>query len=118
MKRILVAEDNDVNARLLIAMLDKTYEVVRARTGKEVLELVITRHFDLILMDLEMPELDGWETTRLLRQQRRLWMTPILAASAYVNYWQTAQLAGCTDYISKPYKPHDVLAKVARYVGS
>jgi len=119
MKRILIAEDNDVNAKVLTAMLDKTYELERARTGKEVLQLVGAQHFDLILMDLEMPELDGWETTRLLRLNPKMLLTPILATSAYVNPgdWESAQLAGCTDYIAKPYKQDDVLAKVAKYTG-
>ena len=120
MKRILVAEDNDVNAKVLTAMLDKTYEIERARTGKEVLQLTSARHFDLILMDLEMPELDGWETTRILRSDPKLLMVPIIATSAYTHSgdWETAEAAGCNDYISKPYQQDDVLEKVAMYIRS
>ena len=118
MKRILVAEDNDVNAKILIAMLEGTYKVEHARNGHEAVQMATSQSYDLILMDLEMPELDGWEATRRLRRNPKLLLVPIIATSAHVSPsdWETAELAGCNDYVTKPYQKDELLEKVAKYL--
>ncbi|PYS21429.1 MAG: hypothetical protein DMF72_17685 [Acidobacteria bacterium] len=102
---ILVVDDYSDNRVLLSAWLRaKGYKVIEAQDGREGLLQANRSHPDLILMDLAMPELDGVEATRQLRQRRTFSRTPIFAISAYTTYDVKADAlaAGCTEVFAKP----------------
>jgi two-component system sensor histidine kinase/response regulator len=113
--KILLAEDNRINQKLAVALLEKHgHEVVVAETGQEVLDLHGTQPFDLILMDVQMPEMNGFEATTLIRQleEKTGMHIPIIAMTAHAMKGDREKClqAGMTDYISKPIQP-DMLLK-------
>ena len=99
---ILIAEDTDSNYDLLNAILGRKYHLVRARDGMEAVTMYDEAEPDLILMDIKMPNLDGLEATRIIRQLSA--DVPIIAQSAYAYEYdrKAAEEAGCNDFISKP----------------
>jgi two-component system KDP operon response regulator KdpE len=112
---ILVVDDYQDNRTLLAAWLRaKGYKVVEAQDGKEGVLQANRSHPDLILMDLAMPELDGIEATRQIRQRRTLSQTPIFAISAYATYEvkEDAMAAGFTDIFTKPLDLASLLGKI------
>ncbi len=112
---ILVVDDYSDNRVLLSAWLRaKGYKVVEAQDGREGVLQANRSHPDLILMDLAMPELDGVEATRQLRQRRTFSQTPIFAISAYATHDVKADAlaAGCTDVIAKPLDLASLLGKI------
>jgi len=111
--RVLLAEDHPVNQRLVVNLLRKRgWEVEVASNGKEVLELLEGRNFDLILMDVQMPEMDGLEATRRIRQ--RGWRLPIVAltAHAFEEDRRRCLEAGMDGYVSKPIRPADLFRTI------
>ena len=113
-KQFLVVEDNPVNQKLVEYVLQKVGAAVTiANHGREAVEILQHTPFDLIIMDLQMPEMDGYETTRYLRTQLKL-QTPVMAMTA--NAIQGEQLrcleAGMNDYMSKPFDFHEFYAHV------
>ena len=117
-KKILIADDNRINCHLLRTLLRKhgDYELREATNGKEALELVEREAPDLILMDLMMPEMDGWEATRRIRALEDPFCTiPIIAVSACAaeSARQEALAAGCDDFLPKPVSPPLLREKVA-----
>jgi PAS domain S-box-containing protein len=120
--RILLAEDNSVNQMIVIKMLEKMgHAAVAVGNGKEALEALRLAPYDLVLMDCQMPVLDGYETTRLIRQ----FENPILRDIAVVAITANAMLgdrenclkAGMNDYISKPIKAKDLELVINRMMG-
>ena len=116
MKRVLVVEDHEDNLELMVAALEDEYEVLIARDGAEALELAGRERPDLILMDMALPGMDGWEAVRTLKDDDELRSTPIVAVTAHAMKGdrEKALAAGCDDYISKPIVLkllHDVIAK-------
>jgi len=117
--RILVAEDADDNFYLLNVYLTKAgYQVERAVNGRTACEAAMSRRFDLILMDVEMPEMDGLEATRRIRLDERandLAPIPVFALTAHAvkEYRERCLAAGCTGYLSKPIRKATVLEAVA-----
>jgi two-component system, OmpR family, KDP operon response regulator KdpE len=112
---ILVVDDYQDNRTLLAAWLRaKGYKVVEAQDGKEGVLQANRSHPDLILMDLAMPELDGIEATRQIRQRRTFARTPIFAISAYATYEvkEDAMAAGFTDIFTKPLDLASLLGKI------
>jgi len=112
---ILVVDDYVDNRVLLSAWLRaKGYKVVEAQDGKEGVLQANRSHPDLILMDLAMPELDGIEATRQLRQRHAFSRTPIFAISAYATHdvKEDALAAGCTDVFDKPLDLSSLLGKI------
>src|ERR1041385_5507128 len=112
---ILVVDDYSDNRTLLSAWLRaKGYKVVEAQDGREGLLQANRSHPDLILMDLAMPELDGVEATRQLRQRRIFSHTPIFAISAFATHdvKDDALAAGCTEVIAKPLDLASLLGKI------
>lgn len=99
---ILIAEDTDSNYDLLNAILGRKYHLIRARDGMEAVTMYDEAEPDLILMDIKMPNLDGLEATRIIRQLSA--DVPIIAQSAYAYEYdrKAAEEAGCNDFISKP----------------
>ena len=118
---ILVVDDYMDNRVLLAAWLRaKGYRVVEAQDGKEGLLQANRSHPDLILMDLAMPELDGIEATRRLRQRQTFARTPIFAISAYATHdvKEDAVAAGCTEIFDKPLDLPLLLNKIQGSLGA
>ena len=116
MKKILVVEDVEFNKDLLVQLLEDTYEVLTAVDGAEGIR--VATH-DLILMDLSLPVLDGWEATRHLKADVELRRIPIIALSAHAMKGdeERARQSGCDDYLSKPLDVDLLFAKLARFLG-
>ncbi len=118
-KRILVVEDHEDNRRILRDLLTSVgYELVEAVTGEEGVALAETHLPDLILMDIQLPGLDGYEATRRIRTNPALRQTPIIAVTSYALSGDDVKAfqAGCDAYISKPFSPRQLLAKVREYL--
>jgi two-component system, cell cycle response regulator DivK len=115
MARILLVEDNELNRDMLQRRLGrKGHEVTVAIDGRQGLSLAQAGAFDLILMDMSLPELDGWETTRQLRADQRTRTTPIIALTAHAMAGdrEKALEAGCDDYDSKPIEFPRLIGKI------
>jgi CheY-like chemotaxis protein len=113
---VLVAEDAIENQKLLTWFLEKAgASVDLAQNGREAIERALSGHHDLVLMDIQMPEVDGYEATKTLRQKG--FTTPIVAVTAHalVEERQRCLEAGCTDHLSKPIDVHQLIDKVTRY---
>ena len=117
MKRILVAEDNDSNWMLMTYVLKKSYAFSRAKNGQEAVDMALTEDFDLVLMDLKMPLMDGLEATRQIKAQRPALPVIALTANAFDSDRQMAFDAGCDDFLSKPVSAEKCLQLIARYIG-
>jgi two-component system cell cycle response regulator DivK len=118
-KRILVVEDQEDNRQIIRDMLSGTgYEILEAENGEEALAAVAKQRPDLILMDIQMPVLDGYEATRRIKADPGLRSIPIIAITSYAlgGDEQKARAAGCDDYVPKPYSPRQLLAKVRQYL--
>lgn len=113
---ILIAEDTDSNFDLLNAILGRKYRLVRARDGMEAVTMYDEVNPDLILMDIKMPNLDGLEATRIIRQLSA--EVPIIAQSAYAyeHDRNAAEEAGCNDFISKPIAQDKIKEKIKKWL--
>jgi CheY-like chemotaxis protein len=117
MKKILIAEDNDSNYILMTYILKKHYEYDRARNGQEAVEMVKNGQFDLVLMDIKMPVMDGLEATKQIKQLDR--DLPIIAvtANAFDSDRQLAFDAGCDDFLAKPISSDVCLRTISKIIG-
>ena len=113
---ILIAEDDDFNYYVIDRFL-KDYTTSRAKDGKDVLEKIEKKRFDLILMDIQMPEMDGFTATRKIREKNKDLPIIALTAKAMKGDEERCLEAGCTDYISKPITPDELRAKIDKYAG-
>jgi two-component system cell cycle response regulator DivK len=119
--RILVVEDQADNRRILRDLLNSVgYEILEAVTGDEGVTLATTQHPDLILMDIQLPGMDGYEATRRIKADPALHHIPIIAVTSYALSGDDAQAfaAGCDSYVAKPFSPRALLAKVREYLPS
>ena len=120
--RILLVDDNEDNRNLLCLYLRNTpYSLVTATNGAEAVTLFKQSSFDLVIMDIEMPVLDGYEATKQLRQweeERNLETTPIIAltAHAFVRYRKKCIEAGCSDYLTKPVRKDTLIQTIATHL--
>ena len=115
MPRILVVEDNEENRDSLTRRLERRgFEVLVANDGKAGVEKAKTEKPDLILMDMNMPEMDGWEATRQIKADRALANVKVIALTAYAmgGDRERALEAGCTDYHAKPIEFAKLLAQI------
>ena len=115
MARILLVEDNEMNRDMLSRRLQKKgYEVSMALDGRQGVEMAKSGGYDLVLMDMSLPEIDGWEATRQLRTVPETRDVPIigLTAHAMAGDRQKALEAGCNDYDTKPVELPRLLAKI------
>jgi two-component system cell cycle response regulator DivK len=119
-KRILVVEDVEFNRDLLVQLLEDEYEVLTAVNGEEGIALAERERPDLVLMDLSLPVIDGWEATRRIKADPTLKDIPIIALSAHamIGDEQKARESGCDDYLSKPLDEDLLFAKLAKFLGS
>lgn len=118
--RILIAEDNQINVLLAKEFLRQwEVECDVAENGIIALQLIKTNHYDLVLMDLQMPEMDGYETTMQIRQMEQYKDLPVIAltASAMMNIQDRAFVVGMNDYISKPFNPDELYGKIKQHSG-
>ena len=116
-KSILVVEDQEDNRQIIRDMLTFTdYEIVEG--GEEALAVVAKQRPDLILMDIQLPGMDGYETTRRIKADPALRSVPIIAVTSFAlsGEEQKAQVAGCDAYVPKPYSPRQLLAKIRQYL--
>ena len=105
MPKILIVDDNAENSDALsLCLQQKGFEVISARDGKEGVRMALSEKPDLVLMDLNMPELDGWEATRILKAEAATEKLPVIAltAQAMAGDRERAMAAGCLDYHLKP----------------
>lgn len=119
MSKILYVEDNPQNMRLVRKILKHAgYEVLEAETGHEGVEVATSHNPDLILMDVNLPDIDGLEVTRILKTEHNMVDTPIIAltANAMVGDREKALEAGCDGYLPKPISKADLLATVTEYL--
>jgi two-component system, cell cycle response regulator DivK len=119
-KRILVVEDDADNRRIVAKTLSvEGYVIIEATDGIQALAHAQADHPDLILMDLALPNMDGWEATRRLKSDPRTRAIPVVALTAVAMRGdeEQARAAGCDDYISKPARPIAIREMVKKYVG-
>ena len=119
-KLILVVEDQEDNRRIMRDLLTSAgYEVMEAVTGEEGVAAAETHRPDLILMDIQLPGLDGYEATRQIKANPDLHHIPIIVVTSYALSGDDVKAfeAGCDDYVSKPFSPRELLAKIREYVG-
>lgn len=120
MAKILLVEDNEMNRDMLSRRLQrKGFEVAMAVDGKQGVEMARAGGYDLILMDMSLPEIDGWEATRQLRAAPETKVVPIigLTAHAMAGDREKALEAGCNDYDTKPVELPRLLGKIAALLG-
>ena len=117
-KRILVVEDEEDNMQILRDLLAPGYELVEADNGEKALAEAAKQRPDLILMDIQLPIMDGYEATRRLKADPALRSVPIIAITSYAlgQDEARARAAGCDDFVAKPYSPRVLLAKIREYV--
>ena len=118
-KRILVIEDQEDNRRILRDLLTSVgYEIIEAVTGEEGVALAETGRPDLILMDIQLPGIDGYEATRRIKAIPALRSIPVIAVTSYALSGDDvkAKEAGCTDYVPKPFSPRALLATIRKYL--
>jgi two-component system cell cycle response regulator DivK len=119
-KRILLVEDDFMNMRLAQHVLEtEGYTVVKAATGREALKQIESILPDLILMDLQLPDIDGMTLVRILRAKDMTRDTAILALTAYAMKGDREKILkiGCNDYISKPINVQEFINTVRRHLG-
>lgn len=115
MARILLVEDNEMNRDMLSRRLErKGYEVALAVDGRQGVDMAKTLEYDLVLMDMSLPEIDGWEATRELRSDPATESLPIIALTAHAMSGdrEKALEAGCDDYDTKPIELPRLLGKM------
>ena len=117
-KRILLVEDEEDNMQILRDLLTSGYEIDEAADGEKALAAVAKRRPDLILMDIQLPIMDGYEATRRIKANPALRSIPIIAITSYAmgEDEKRARAAGCDDFVAKPYSPRQLLAKVREYL--
>jgi two-component system, cell cycle response regulator DivK len=120
MAKILIVEDNEMNLDMLTRRLTRRgYDVISATDGVEGLQLASYELPDLVLMDMSLPKMDGWEATRHLKANRETKDIPVIALTAHamVGDREKALAAGCDDYDTKPIELSRLLLKIGNLLG-
>jgi two-component system cell cycle response regulator DivK len=118
-RTILVVDDHEDNRRILRDLLTSAgYEVVEATTGEDGVATATARVPDLILMDIQLPGIDGYEATRRIKGDERLRGIPLIVVTSYALSGDDAKAlaAGADAYVAKPFSPRAMLAKVREYL--
>jgi two-component system, cell cycle response regulator DivK len=117
--KILIVEDVEYNRDLLVQLLEEEYEVVTAADGAAGIETAARERPDLILMDLSLPGVDGWEATRRLKAGPETEAIPVIALTAHAMQGdeERARACGCDDYLTKPIDEDQLFATLARLFG-
>ena len=117
--RILIVEDQEDNRVIMRDVLSSAgYELIEAVNGEDGVKLAHSERPDLILMDIQLPIIDGYEATRRIKGSAELKSIPIIAVTSYAlsGDQAKARAAGCDGYVSKPFSPRDLLARVREYL--
>jgi two-component system, cell cycle response regulator DivK len=116
MRKILIVEDVEYNRDLLVQLLEEEYEILTAADGASGIEAAAQNRPDLILMDLSLPGVDGWEATRRLKARLETEAIPVIALTAHAMQGdeERARACGCDDYLTKPIDEDQLFAKLAR----
>ena len=117
-KKILVVDDTDWNRDLLVQLLEDDYDILQAVDGAEGVRKTEEERPDLILMDLGMPVMDGWEATRKIKANDALKHIPIIAVTSHAMVGDEidARKAGCDDYLPKPIDEQLLLEKIKKFL--
>jgi two-component system cell cycle response regulator DivK len=118
-KLVMIVEDNDLNLKLFRDLLEAHgYATLHTRDGFQVLDLAHQNHPDLILMDIQLPEVSGLEITAWLKADKNLKSIPIIAVTAFAMRGDEDKIraGGCDDYLSKPIAVHQFIAAVRKYL--
>ena len=118
-KRILVIEDQEDNRRILRDLLSSVgYELIEAENGEDGVAAAAADRPDLILMDIQLPLLDGYEATRRIKAQSALSAIPIIAVTSYAlsGDEDKARAAGCEGYVTKPFSSRELHGKIREYL--
>jgi two-component system cell cycle response regulator DivK len=117
--RVLIVEDQEDNRAILRDLLSKSgYELIEATNGEEGVALALSQRPDLILMDVQLPIIDGYEATRRIKSNAELRSIPVIAVTSYALSGDEAKAraAGCDAYVAKPFSPRLLLAKIREYL--
>jgi CheY-like chemotaxis protein len=117
MKRILIAEDNDSNFILMTYILKRYYQFDRAKNGQEAVDMVEKGNYDIILMDIKMPIMDGMEATKLIKEKHPDLPIIALTANAFDSDRQLAFEAGCDEFLPKPISSEVCLKTISKLIG-
>ena len=117
MKKILIAEDNDSNFILMTYILKKYYQFERAKNGQEAVQMTEKNTYDIVLMDIKMPIMDGLEATKAIKEKFPDLPVVALTANAFDSDRQLALEAGCNDFLSKPVSSDLCLQTIKKFVG-
>lgn len=118
-QRILVIEDQEDNRRIMRDLLTSVgYELIEAVNGEDGVKAAAAHVPDLILMDIQLPGIDGYETTRQIKAKPELKHIPIIAVTSYALSGDDVKAyeAGCNGYVAKPFSPRALLAKIREYL--
>ncbi|MGD0784786.1 MAG: response regulator [Sedimentisphaerales bacterium] len=119
MHKILVVEDNEKNMYLMVFLLSKAgYQVIQAKTGEEGVRLAQKEKPDIIIMDVMLPDIDGLEVTRKIRESKENDKVPIVAVTSFAMAGDKEKVlaAGCTGYIEKPINVETLLGEIEKYL--
>jgi two-component system cell cycle response regulator DivK len=119
-RRILVVEDQeDLRGVLRVLLSGSGYEMLEAADGRAGVAMAKSEQLDLILMDIQMPGLDGYEATRQIKSDANLKAIPIIAISSFAMKGdeEKARTAGCDHYVTKPYSPMQLLKIIRGFLG-
>jgi two-component system cell cycle response regulator DivK len=119
MKTVLIVEDIEANRELLAQLLEDDHRLVFAEDGVAALQRAAEARPDLILMDLSLPRMDGWEATRRLKADPALAHIPVIVISAHAMSGdeERARASGCDDFLTKPIDETVLFEKLARHLG-
>jgi CheY-like chemotaxis protein len=120
MKTILIVEDVALNRDLLVQLLEERYRLLLAEDGLDALGRAAAAEPDLILMDLSLPRMDGWEATRRLKADPALARIPVVALSAHAMRGdeERARATGCDDFLTKPIDEDMLFGTLERHLGA
>ncbi|NDE89893.1 MAG: response regulator [Alphaproteobacteria bacterium] len=119
-KTILIVEDNELNAKLFRDLLSsKGHRILETREGSEAIRITQTERPDLILMDIQLPEISGFDIIRMMKDDSSLLSIPIIAITAFAMKGdeEKIRLSGCDDYLSKPISVGKFFETVQKYLG-
>jgi two-component system, cell cycle response regulator DivK len=118
MKKILIVDDVELNVELLVQLLEDEYDLVVASDGEQGVAVAVQERPDLILMDMSLPVMDGWEATRQIKANPDLGAVPVIGISAHAMSGDAdkAREAGCDDYLTKPIDDDRLFAALERWL--
>lgn len=119
-KTVLIVEDNELNMKLFNDLLEAFgYQTVKTRDGRKAVDLARTHHPDLIIMDIQLPEISGLKVTQMLKEDKDLAGIPVVAVTAFAMRGdeQRIRAGGCEAYLSKPISVASFMETVRRFIG-